>query len=410
MTHLRLNHPLMVTLLCCGLACASPATDDDTDTDGQEWNGGYLLASIVITDVGRTTYFSVVPELDGHLTNDNAIEVPGNAVYLVSGNTVLVGLAEAPTWVKWEISESGELTQVGQLSLANYGLSAIDFGNTIVDETTAVSVSSDSLLAIVWNPSSMTITGTVDLSHLEQDGYDLENWTTTAGPDGLVYIPGRWADWNGARIYPQVSMTIIDPKALAVVAIAEDDRCASGGRAVFGPDGHAYVVGDGRNYSAQMFENAGAEPAADNCILRIAPGASDFDPDYYFAIPSLTGGLEIITELDTAEQGSGVGFLKVFDPEQLPAGIEPVDFDFWNYNAHKLWRLDLGDEPSMKPVEGAPFSAIGFTGVATRGRLYLGESEDAGANSTVYEVDPSTNTMSAAFTMDGYFYGAHALP
>ena len=163
MTHLRPTHPLMVTLLCCGLACASPTTDDDTGE--QEWNGGYLLASVVITDVGRTTYFSVVPELDGHLTNDSAIEVPGNAVYLVSGNSVLIGLAEAPTWVKWEISETGELTQVGQLSLANYGLAAIDFGNTLVDETTAVSVSSDTLVAIIWDPTSMTITGTVDLSH-----------------------------------------------------------------------------------------------------------------------------------------------------------------------------------------------------------------------------------------------------
>ena len=178
---------------------------------------------------------------------------------------------------------------------------------------------------------------------------------------------------------------------------------------MFDADGHAYVLGDGRNYSAQMFENAGAEPAADNCLLRIRAGETDFDPDYYFSIPELTGGLEAITELETAEQGSGIGFVKIFHPDELPAGVEPVDFAFWDENAHQLWRLELGDAPSIAPVEGAPFSAIGFPGVATRGRLYLGESEDAGANSTVYEVDPSTNTMTPAFTMDGYFYGVHAL-
>lgn len=408
---------LTLALAACltpALACDTGGSSDDDDegaaTGSEDWDGGYLLSSVIITDVGRTTYFSVVRELEGHLDNANAIEVPGNAVYLVSGNAVLVGMAEAPTWVKWEISETGALTQVGEMSLAAYGLAAIDFGNTLVDETTAVSVSSDSLLAIVWDPSTMTITGTVDLAHLHVDGYDLENWTTTTGPDGLVYIPGRWADWNAGSIYPEVSMTIIDPKALELVGVATDDRCASGGRAVFGADGHAYVLGDGRNYSAQMFENAGAAPAADNCVLRIPAGGTDFDPDYAFTIPELTGGLEAITELETAEQGSGVGFVKIFYPDELPADVEPVDFAFWDYNAHQLWRIELGDAPSMKPVEGAPMSAVGFPGVATRGLLYLGESEDMGANSTVYEVDPTTNEMSPAFTMDGYFYGVHALP
>lgn len=385
------------------------AGNDGTSTEGGE-PSGYVLASVVISDAGRTTYVSVVPALEGHLTNESGVEIPGNAVYLVNGSSVFVGLTEEPTWVKYSVDSEGRLQEVTRMSLAAYGLAAVDFGNTLVDSTTAVSVLSDALLAIVWNPETMTITDTVDLSHLDRDGYDLENWTTNVGPDGLVYIPARWTDWEQARIIANVTTTILDPKAMSVVGVAEDDRCISGGRVVFDEAGYGYVLGDGRNYSVQMFANAQGIAAPDNCLLRIPPGGTDFEEGFYASIPSLTGGLEAITELETAEQGTGIGFAKIFHPDRLPEGVEPVDFEFWDYNAHQTWRIELGDEPRAVPVQGAPFSALGFSGVATRGVLYIGQSEDGGGSSTVYAIDPTANTMSVAFTMDGYFYGAHALP
>lgn len=382
------------------------ASSDEPETDAP---AGYVVASVVISDVGRTTYVSIVPALEGHLTNEAGVEIPGNAVYLVDGASVLVGLTEEPTWVKYTLDSEGRLQEAGRMSLAAYGLAAVDFGNALVDSTTAVSVSSDALLAVVWNPEAMTITGTIDLAHLHRDGYDLENWTTNVGPDGLVYIPARWANWDEARILPSVTTTIVDPVALEVVGVAEDDRCASGGRVVFDEAGYGYVMGDGRNYAIQMIANAQGLPAPENCLLRIPPGGTDFEEGFYASIPALTGGLEVITELETAEQGTGVGFAKIFHPDRLPEGVEPVDFEFWGYNAHQTWRIELGDEPRAMPVEGAPFSAVGFSGVATEGVLYVGESEDGGASTTVYGIDPVANRMDVAFTMDGYFYGAHAL-
>jgi hypothetical protein len=233
-------------------------------------------------------------------------------------------------------------------------------------------------------------------------------WTTTAH-NGLVYVPGRWADWEGGRILSAVSTTIIDPRKLKVVATAVDERCASGGKVVFDAAGYGYVMGDGRNYSTKMFANASGGPApVDNCILRIPPGGTEFDPSYYYTIPSLTGGLESITELDTGRQGSGLGFTKMFYPERLPPGVEPVDFDFWDVPAHKLWRIRLTTPPVAEEVQGTPFSNIGFGGSAFDGHLFTGESPD-GNTSQVYETDPDTNTARLRFTMDGYFYGLYEL-
>ncbi|MGC3997086.1 MAG: hypothetical protein QM767_06015 [Anaeromyxobacter sp.] len=390
-------------VLLAGLAAAGCGSDGGSE---EAIDPHYILGSVVIDAEGRTTYVQAIESLDaGPFDNSHAVEVPGNAVLLARGRQVFVGRTDAPLWIRYEVDAKGHLAETGRMSISSTGATAVDYGNALVDAETAVSVLSDPPKAVVWNPSTMTIKGTVDLSFLSREGYGLEVWTTVAH-EGKVYVPGRWADWTGGRIYPAVSLTILDPATLSVVGTAYDERCASGGRPVFDEDGYAYVMGDGRTYSIQMYANAAGEEAPQNCLLRIAPGETDFQEDWYHAIPALTGGVEAIDELQSAS--AGVGFAKLFYEDLLPDGVEPVDFSFWSIPVHKLWRFTLGDVPVAEEVDGSPFSVVGFTGAAMGGHLFTGESDD-GATSQVYETDPVTNTASVRFTMDGYFYGLWTL-
>lgn len=394
-------------LLCVG-ALAACSDDDGGPAPGGKAN--YLLASVVIdADGNRTTYAQPLETLDGPFDNVAAIEMPGNGTAIADGQNVYVGLSEEPVWVKYSVDAKGALAETGRISFQNLGVSRIDYGNVIVDAQTAVSVLSDPPLAVVWNPTTMQIRGEVPLPHMTKTGYEVEVWTTAAHA-GKVYIPGRYADWTGGRIFPGVQMTVIDPQALKIDFIAEDDRCASGGRIAFDAAGYGYVMGDGRNYSAQMFANAaGTGPAPENCILRIAPGATDFEADYYYTVPSLTGGRPSITEFESAADGDGYAFSKMVYLDRLAGGPAPVDFDYWNEQAHKLWRIKLAKPPVAEEVSGIPFSAIGFTGSALGGKLYSGESLDGGATSDVYETDPVTNQAVLRFKMDGYFSGLFQL-
>jgi hypothetical protein len=387
------------------LAAAALGCGDGGGGATGETAGRYVLGSVVIdADGNRTTYVQTISSLDdGPFTNARAIELPGNGVVMAGERDFFVGLTESPEWVRYSVDEAGGIAETGRLNLLETGEMSIDYGNVIVDAHTALSVFSKPGVAIVWNPSTMKKKGQIDLSSLERDGYELEVWTTTAH-DGLVYVPGRWANWDAGKIYPGVSLTIIDPARMQVLGTAADDRCASGGRPVFDAAGYAYVMGDGRNYSIQMFANAAGTQAPDNCLLRVAPGATTFDEGYFYKIPALTGGRQSISELDTGADGSGVAFAKMFYPDQLPADIKPVDFAFWDYPAHKLWRIELADPPTAREVDGLPFAAIGFGGASMDGKLYSGESPD-GSKSDVYETDPATNTGKLRFTMDGYFYG-----
>lgn len=393
-------------LVGCGNSDESNNTADastqggDASADAQTH---YVLGAVVIDPDGkRTTYIQAVESLEGPFNNTEALEVPGSGNILANETSLFAGLSEEPTWVRYSVSDEGTLEETGRISFLNTGATAIDYGNVFVDENTAVSVFSGPAVAVIWNPSTMEIVNEVDLSHLVVEGFSLEVFTTSTN-DGLVYIPGRWADWTNGRIRPGVTTTIINPETAEIVGIAQDDRCDSGGRIVFAPDGYAYVMADGRNFSSHMFENAGGEPAQDNCILRIAPGETDFDEDFYVSVPDLTGGLQSITEFEVASDGTGVAFSKIFYPEQLPEGVEANSFAFWNVLAHKTWRFELGDVVTAEEVGGVPFSTIGFTGSSFQGKHYSGSTVDGVAN--VYETDPEANTTSVKFTMDGYFYG-----
>lgn len=409
MLHSSSAHTSRFVHLALAIVTLTPLSACTDDATPHATVGKYVLGSVVIdADGNRTTYVQTIASLDdGPFDNSAAIELGGNGVIMAGKRSFYVGMAEEPTWIRYTPTADGTIEETGRLSLLNTGAAYIDYGNAIVDDDTAVSVISNPPLAVIWNPQTMEIEGEVDLSRLGRDGYSLEVWTTVAH-EGLVYIPGRWADWEGGRIHPSVSLTILDPERQAVIGTAQDDRCASGGRPVFDADGYAYVMGDGRNYSLQMFANAAGETSIDNCILRIAPGETDFEADYYYAIPELTGGRQSITELETTRQGSGVGFAKMFYPDRLPEGVEAVDFEFWGYQANRMWRIELADPPSAAPVGNIPFSAIGFEGSVLDGLLYSGESPND-AVSEVYEIDAETNSARLRFTMDGYFNGLYRL-
>jgi hypothetical protein len=392
-------------------ATGEPSTGDGAPGDGAAGSGGnaagaasrFVLASITIdADGNRVSYAQLVDHLSGDFDNSRAIEAPGNATFLARGSDFFYGLAEAPTWVRYS-TQGGSFAETGRLSFANFGLTYMDFSNVIVDADTAVSVLTSQAVAVVWNPTTMSVVGTIDLSHLVRAGYSLEAWTVVAH-DGLVYVPGRWADWEGGEILQRMSLTVLDPATLSVVAVAEDERCGAGGQVTFDSRGYAYMMGDGRNQMMQVFAAARGEPVVPNCLLRVAPGGADFEEDYFFEIPALTGGLDAMTELQSATLTDGIGFAMMQYPERISADLDQVNFEHWDTPAYKMWRIVLGDTPTAEVVGGANFSVVGFSPASVAGKLYNPESDD-GSESRVYEIDPTSNTASLRFTMDGYFAG-----
>ncbi|MEM6730313.1 MAG: hypothetical protein AAF658_02085 [Myxococcota bacterium] len=370
-----------------------------------------LLSSVEINaDGSRVTFVQIVRSLsDGPFDNSAALEVAGNAVVLAAEGAFFIGLEEEPSWVRYSVDPNGRVTADGRLGLLRFGAQRIGFANTLVSPELAVSVIESEARAIIWNPTTMRDLQEITLTDLvPPSGFSSESFTTTTH-NGLVYIPGRFTNWFGGQVRPEVRLTILDPSTGTVLGTAQDDRCASGGRVVFDAAGYGYVMGDGRNYSNHLFEGLGGPAAQDNCLLRIPPGGTDFESDYYYSIPSLTGGRQSITELEGVVPNSGVAFSKMFYPERLPSGVSVDEsFGFWEEQAHRMWRIELADPPVAQEVQNIPFSTVGFAGSAIDGLLFTGESPD-GQDTDVYAVNPVTNSASFRFQMKGLLEGIYPL-
>lgn len=401
----RAIHAALLALV--GLAACG---GDDDDSDGAPAAEVWALSSVTIDVSGsRTTYVQTLTSLDiDEVDNDDALEISGNGTVQVVGGKVYAGLAESPEVRRYAIDEAGRLQADGSITFLNEGLQRASFGNVMVSPTKAYQVSTEQYKVIVWNPTTLEITGSVDLAALRHPTLDVEFWTVTAH-EGRVYVPVRYVDWDNGIIDRSVVLAVIDAETDQLVATLRDERCHSGGRPVFTPDGDAYVVADGRTWSAQLFATVAGQAAPPTCLLRIPAGQLAFDPDYLVELPSITGGRDAVGELEAAENGTGVAFVKLFHPDQLPAGVTPgTDFGFWQAPAYKMWRFELGAEPTATEVIDIPFGAIAWDGSATDGKLWVGESPDY-SRSTVYAIDPATSTATRRFEMVGSFYGLQRL-
>ncbi len=394
-------------------ACGS-AGDDPGSTTGREpiFSAGselYSLGSVVMTPDGRTTYIQVLTSLDVEkVDNRKAIEVPGNGVHLAGFGHVFVGLAEEPVIVRYKPDGDGRLRETGRLSFGAHGLSKVPFGSLLVSESKAYSVSEETHRALIWNPSTLEIEGEINLERFKREQEDTEFWTVSHHEDRL-YIPVRHANWDEGQIRKRVALVIVDMKTDKIVGVAEDDRCASGGRPVFTENGDAYVMGDGRNWSAQLFARLQSVEPPKSCFLRIRAGKVVFDPDFYVEVPSVTNGYDVATELEPGGQGKGLAFAKIFDPSKLPDGVEiQEDFAFWFQPAYRYYRFELGDEIRAKPVRGLPWSSLAWEGRVLDDKLYVGEDDGSG-QSDVYEVDAATNRATRLFQMEGNMYGLHRI-
>ena len=203
-----------------------------------------------------------------------------------------------------------------------------------------------------------------------------------------------------------MSLTILDPKTKTVIATAEDDRCASGGRIVFDKDGYGYVMGDGGATRSRCTRTRRSSPRRTTASSGSRPARPTFEKDYFHTLPSFTGGRQSIGELDTvverqrhrvredvpsrqAPAGHGAGRLRVLGGE----GAQDV--------AHRARKPSHGEGGRGDPVRRARLhSRSPFDG-----KYYSGESPDGGKTSEIYEIDPATNVAKIKFRMDGYFYG-----
>src|SRR5688572_28959560 len=139
------------------------ATPEPTTPEPSTPEPAYLLGTRIFDDTTTMSYFHVVPGLDADVSVDvqSGIEVSGSAKLFSAYDLgwFAIGSGESPTVTRYELGADGALVERESMSLLAQGVS--DLWDTLyfVSPTKAYYPDRDGGQIIIWNPTTMQVTG-----------------------------------------------------------------------------------------------------------------------------------------------------------------------------------------------------------------------------------------------------------
>jgi hypothetical protein len=384
---------LTLTALLAGMACQGSYESDlgsdqtgglggtDASSGGQgELGGGGGLGSgatsdplfavmyQIYDDSSSTSYLSLLDTLDmDEIDVSKAREYgEGRAFVQTYGGKLFVGDAMTPTVTRYSVDDADQLVLEDTISFANFGLTSSQFDSwnvTFISPDKAYLVDFREGTTIIWNPSSMEITGEIPPA----DEFLREGWTLEGSPavvrDGLLFRTFDWANYDENTYVPSYLLAVYDIESDEIVEVSEETRCPVPGNLVH--------VDEQENiyFSNWVWPVEGAilRDAPEPCVLRVNAGETAFDDDWRLRYQDVTA------------DHHGAMFTYLGDGQALVAAFydENTSFDEttapWTYVGSmnwRIWNVDL-DQRTGAPLEGIDFNGGAFTPAWLDDRFYL---------------------------------------
>jgi hypothetical protein len=288
------NHTLPRLIAFVGLAivagagCGSDAKDPSSDTAGTQ--PAVLVGVIVDNPDGRNIYVGAVPDVpDGELDYSSYLEF-GNVDISTYGGWVFAWEREAATLTRYSVREDFSLFQDGEkLSFLSYGGGGEFVGGELafISATRAYTLSSELDVVVVWNPTSMEITGTIPMQPPDVP----EGFASFAHHPAVVGDKVIWEivsnNYEAKEIHHSVMLAVASTETDEPVRYVTDERCAGANGGHMDERGDYYVRADGYWGHYAAYGDQASE--VQTCVLRLRAGESEFDPEYMVSMESLTG-------------------------------------------------------------------------------------------------------------------------
>lgn len=356
----------------------------------------------------QATYIQSInrSEMDGrHIDNSDAIEVEGIARIWTLGGKAFIGERNAPLLHKYDVADNGTMTEAefSPISFADSGASRIEIANVLVSPTKAYFMWNATLTGVVYNPTEMAIDDTFDLSPAELPGYEGNTFLQGtflfehAVHGNRAFVSTLYSINADMNYKDTMTVTVFDTDADRVLKVIEDDRCYGPSTMVKADNGDIYVSSysfTGRPYQVEGFVY---KPT---CILRILAGQDEFDPNYFVTFPELLGGNECTRWYPVNGRYS---YCMAMPLEALASSAN------LSQTPGELWKIDLlnrtGEPVDGVPDTGSPFATLGYPD--SHDTLVIGFPDVAGAfdRSTVFRLDPATDSVTPVMRVDGLFRG-----
>jgi hypothetical protein len=388
---------LAAAALALGTVGCNAANGDEPPV---ETESAYLLGTRVWDDVSTTSFFHVVStlEADTQIDESEALEVPGAAkLYSVPGlGWFALGGGEAPTITRYTLEE-GSLVAGDQISLLDYGVASLWDTLYVVSRTKAYYPDRERNQLIIWNPSEMTVTGSLALPEAARSGYLSFYGYAPILRDDMLLVSVGWFDWDDTdSILGETGLLKIDTATDAVVGFETDDRCGGVTQPVTTASGDTVLVSSAMAAAAHDLGRLPTEP----CALRVRAGETSFDADYAIKLADMADGA---LAGEPIPAGGDAVFLRVFDPDL--ATVEEGAAT-WEITGQSAWRWARWD------VSGSEFTALETLEPSTAdvmwfqvdGRVFGTETKDDYSETTLLELTADEGPR-RALAAPGFLHG-----
>jgi hypothetical protein len=356
---------------------AGPLPDGALPPDAGSPDGAIVIVERVFLPEGRFYYLSLRREvptapLDRSMAREFAsadVEVYNGFIYIRhrTDNTV----------TRYSVSPTLELVEEESFSFALTGLGTGRVRNAFVSPTQAYALDAEGWRLIEWNPTTMELTGTeIDVSSFEREGAPEGFFGKPVITGGRAFAPVGWSDSKNLEVYPNMGVMILD--GTGAPTLIEDER-VGGGFLLYGmPDGSVFapglVGGDIRLFGSSTT----GDPLPHDGMVRIAPGASDFDPEFFVDVSDISGspGVWAIHRIDDTHV-----LAQLWDPAVPISEVVTIPDEYYEASNFIYVLIDT-EALTYEPIDSIPRGGIGnaFDHVVD-GTLYIQTSIEVAGES-----------------------------
>ncbi|MBX3254896.1 MAG: hypothetical protein KF862_12205 [Chitinophagaceae bacterium] len=371
-----LNFALGAAILFSG--CSK---DDDKPKPEEKQEVNYAFAVVGGVAPSLTTYIAGAADLNiTHLSNSNATEQANFASMWHYKKAVYLTASGAPaSMVKYEFNDKGIAVQSQKLIVPGANtFSSIEF---ISDNVAYASVGGGLARVVKFNPTTMQITGEVNLNSILKPAATSTFYLGMKARDGKLFMGVYYG--GSADLLAKAYMAVINLSTDAVEKLIEDDRTAG----IFqnGSSANGIEIDD----AGDMYVMGIGSPSKPSGILRIKKGATDFDPDYFMNLDVAAG-----KSCRNFRLINGLAFVNRIVNEDDPYELNGANYEYY--------QIDLASKTSKGKVGNLPViwgSSTGIIRKYTDGELLFtvsGATENA-----VYTYNIANGNLTKKFTLDG---------
>ena len=272
---------------CCLLAALASCAGG---SDGEDAGGvaraetAVVLAVLTRTDDSYQTYpLASEHAPTGVLDLARALELP-DALVTQNDEAIFVGDNERITLQRYEVNSDYSFTMTGELSLQSYGVDYINSDPLFFSPTSAYYVDAPRGQIITFNPTSMEITGDIQVPELLREDYVV--WLGPSKRVGDRYLANvLYTDENWTATSPDSTIgIIIEDNRSQPIRLISDDRGVGAYLSFVDGNGDFYFSADGLSGSLAL---TGTQDVPTPRVLRVRQGADAVDPSFMLDLGEL---------------------------------------------------------------------------------------------------------------------------